>query len=381
MVFVVKASALAWAVRDGGEADADADDLPPDDPLVRAWAVHPMPSLLETLGYLFFFGTFVAGPAFSFNEYRAFVAQTGPFAAVPDPLWPALRRLGLGIACLLAFAALEPISYARAATPAFLEWPLVARLGYLQIAGLAARLKFYGVWKLAEAACVACGLGYTGPDQAAPGGHRWDRLANVNILGIESAQNLKAVLDNWNIHTARWLRHSVFVRLHPSPGNILVPSLVTFLVSAAWHGWYPGYYLTFVTGGLFSYAARIARRKLRPYALASARTKAAYDVATWATTIFATNYLVAPFLVLSATDGLRIWSATYFVGHVGLLAILLVVPLLPSAAHAAQEARSAGSTLSGKATAAGRPAGAVVIEDDSADRNAPPSDPAARKRD
>jgi lysophospholipid acyltransferase len=36
---------------------------------------------------------------------------------------------------------------------------------YIHIAGFAVRFKFYGVWELANGACVLSGLGYEGVDK------------------------------------------------------------------------------------------------------------------------------------------------------------------------------------------------------------------------
>jgi lysophospholipid acyltransferase 1/2 len=44
----------------------------------------------------------------------------------------------------------------------------------------------------------------------------------------------------------------VYDRVIPKYGTIL-----TFSLSALWHGFYPGYYLTFATGALNVMAARI----------------------------------------------------------------------------------------------------------------------------
>lgn len=38
------------------------------------------------------------------------------------------------------------------------------------------------------------------------------------------------------------------------------PTAATFLLSAMWHGAYPGYYLTFLTGIVVTLAARAVRR-------------------------------------------------------------------------------------------------------------------------
>lgn len=42
------------------------------------------------------------------------------------------------------------------------------------------------------------------------------------------------------------------------------PTAATFLLSAMWHGAYPGYYLTFVTGILVTLAARAVSASPRP---------------------------------------------------------------------------------------------------------------------
>jgi len=61
-------------------------------------------------------------------------------------------------------------------------------------------------------------------------------------------------VDSWNILTTHWLRHCVYERVHPSIGTWVV-----FLVSAFWHGFYPGYYIAFLTAALFTTAARLVR--------------------------------------------------------------------------------------------------------------------------
>ena len=63
--------------------------------------------------------------------------------------------------------------------------------------------------------------------------------------------NLKVLLDNWNKMTTQWLRLIVYERYNNS--------MVVFLFSACWHGFYAGYYLTFLFGGLFIYVARTVR--------------------------------------------------------------------------------------------------------------------------
>lgn len=64
------------------------------------------------------------------------------------------------------------------------------------------------------------------------------------------ATNLKGAIDVWNVGTNRWLRIVVYDRVKK------YPMILTYALSAVWHGFYPGYYLTFANGALFTLAAR-----------------------------------------------------------------------------------------------------------------------------
>lgn len=64
--------------------------------------------------------------------------------------------------------------------------------------------------------------------------------------------NFRDSINNWNIGTNHWLRTVVYERVPKKYGTPL-----TFGLSALWHGFYPGYYITFATGALFVMAARV----------------------------------------------------------------------------------------------------------------------------
>jgi len=61
---------------------------------------------------------------------------------------------------------------------------------------------------------------------------------------------MKVHLDGWNKTTSLWLHYVVYERCHST--------LAVFMFSALWHGFYPGYYLTFLGGVIFLHAARLA---------------------------------------------------------------------------------------------------------------------------
>ena len=138
----------------------------------------------------------------------------------------------------------------------FMQYNLLRRVWFLEALGVTTRMKYYGVWSLTEGACILSGMGYKGINQKT-GKVEWNRLQNVNPLGIESAQNSRAYLENWNMNTNHWLRNYMYLRVTPKdkkPG--FRASLATFITSAFWHGFYPGYYLSFVLAAFLQTIAK-----------------------------------------------------------------------------------------------------------------------------
>lgn len=107
-------------------------------------------------------------------------------------------------------------------------------------------------------------------------------ISSFSICPKQFATSFKMFLDNWNIQTALWLKrwmlqNRIILTEHASSSwnlrkqcELLLfclrrvcyercpynPTAATFLLSAIWHGVYPGYYLTFVTGIAVTMAAR-----------------------------------------------------------------------------------------------------------------------------
>ncbi|MEQ2160562.1 hypothetical protein GOODEAATRI_000475 [Goodea atripinnis] len=105
------------------------------------------------------------------------------------------------------------------------------------------------------------------------------------------------------------------------------PTAATFLLSAMWHGVYPGYYLTFVTGIGMTMAARAVRHNIRPYFLVTDSHKRIYDVITWVCTQVAISYTVVPFVLLAVGPSLKFYSSWYFSLHLLCLLVVLVLPV------------------------------------------------------
>lgn len=127
------------------------------------------------------------------------------------------------------------------------------------------RTKFYTVWKLAEGACILSGLGYIGydPKTLKPD---FSRVQNIVIRNVELPENPRMMMNNWNMNTQKWLRNHVYLRLiNSNQTNSAFVTLVTFMVSALWHGFHPGYYISFLFVSFYIMCGRLLRKHVRPF--------------------------------------------------------------------------------------------------------------------
>lgn len=267
MVLVMKLTAFCWNIQDGRLPEADLTDFQ------KEHAIRTMPSLLDYAGYVFFFPALMAGPAFDYCDYSDYITTTmftlppgtDPSKApptrkkrkIPRSGFPAAMKGVFGTLWIVAFLQLSayyPASFYLGSE--YMNYGFLRRVWQLYMFGLVTRMKYYGVWSLSEGACILCGIGYNGID-AKTGRAKWDRLTNIMPWEIETAQNARAYLGFWNINTNNWLRNYIYLRVTPKgkkPG--FRATLATFVTSAFWHGFYPGYYLTFVLAALVQTAAK-----------------------------------------------------------------------------------------------------------------------------
>ncbi|KAM0515605.1 hypothetical protein ACHAPS_009056 [Verticillium nonalfalfae] len=271
MVLVMKLSAFCWNVADGQLPSDHLSDLQKDRKLVE------LPPLLEYAGYVMFFPSLFGGPTFEYVEYRRWL-DTSMFdlppnleaskkppvrrqRKVPRSGTPAAWKAASGLMWIAFFVFMSgSFSPSRLTHPALLEHGFIRRVWILYCVGLTARMKYYGAWSLAEGACILTGLGYNGVDPIT-GKVSWNRLQNIDPRGVELAQNVRGYLGSWNMNTNKWLRNYVYLRVTPrgkKPG--FRASLMTFGTSALWHGFYPGYYMTFILASLIQTVAKSKSR-------------------------------------------------------------------------------------------------------------------------
>jgi hypothetical protein len=163
----------------------------------------------------------------------------------------------------------------------------------------------------------------------------WEGVSNVNPLSVETGTSMQQLFAEWNVLVQRWLRDFVFLRLPRS-----VNRQATMLVSAAWHGFFPGYYMAFgsvpfitettrvfmqgcgaVAERLFGWSVRPPPARggdgcAFPLGRAWLPLRLAWCALRWAVTFLCFTYVLAPFLSLQWARSLAVWEYLAFAGHV-----------------------------------------------------------------
>ncbi|XP_052250365.1 lysophospholipid acyltransferase 1-like isoform X2 [Dreissena polymorpha] len=336
MIITQKITSLAFSVHDGrhGNKDKLSD-------LQKRYMISRPPSLLEYLSYLFYFQGVLVGPISFYADYQAFIEGTyvsskhlqngsdnnnkyrmngrpSPFDVVCYKLCVTLFWMGFHFTIKPLYPEMINADLAFIRSHGFLY-----RLWYMWISMLCCRAKYYVAFSLGDAICNASGLGFNGYDR--DGRPRWDLVSNVHILGIEGATSFKTYIDNWNIQTAVWLRVVCYDRI-PAQKRFF-----TFFLSAMWHGCYPGYYFTFVSGVPMSEVARKVRHRVRPYFLSSRVSQMLYNVITWVSTHIAMSYIVVPFTILHWEPTIVFYTFnTFWCVHLLCGLLFFIVPQIPA---------------------------------------------------
>lgn len=328
MVLCMNLTSFAWSCYDGQMRSVK--DL---DETQRASKITQMPSLLEFYGYCFYFPGVLVGPSTRFADYQRW-ANNELYAprSLPPPggLVHSLKSMAFGALALgMQGYSMEQFSYQRLADPkdVLQSTSFWHRFGFVQLAGVFVRFRYFGLWAMSDAACVMSGLGYLGEDPVTKK-PIWTRCKNVSVRGVMFANNWKELLDAWNSNTNVWLRENVYKRLaKPGKRPGFKSMMVTFIVSAFWHGISLGYYMTFILAGLYQYIARLLRKSLRPVFFANIRTpdptlctfreytplQVVYSICSIIATQVTVDFAVISFLTLDLGSTLRAWkSADYY---------------------------------------------------------------------
>eukprot|EP00640_Fibrocapsa_japonica_P001956 CAMPEP_0113937852 /NCGR_PEP_ID=MMETSP1339-20121228/4363_1 /TAXON_ID=94617 /ORGANISM="Fibrocapsa japonica" /LENGTH=540 /DNA_ID=CAMNT_0000940759 /DNA_START=158 /DNA_END=1780 /DNA_ORIENTATION=- /assembly_acc=CAM_ASM_000762 len=301
----------------------------------KNFAINSLPSPLQYFGYTYNFTNILAGPAFEYADYANPVEGKAAGSAqgvtngrrAPGSLLPGLGRLAISIACLaihVVGSSQMPISYLDNA-----EWKSSQPYWQFLLGSwfilLMVRFKYYFAWKLAEGSSIFAGFGFQGFDKEGKV-IGWSGASNMDILGFELGGNVSENSRAWNQRTQGWLERYVYARTNSS-------LTATYAVSAFWHGFYPGYYLFFLSVPLATNASRAMKKAIRPWFQTAQGQDGAgiafYNVLAKLTTTTHINYLVCAFQLLSWEASIRCWGNYYFFGHALMFSALAISNVVP----------------------------------------------------
>ena len=150
--------------------------------------------------------------------------------------------------------------YAKDTTPAYcgtIEYvnkPLSYIYFYMMISMIIIRCKYYSGWKMTQASVILTGLSYEykkSENKKQEITQDFYRIESCSVYHIEFNHNIRTRIQYWNRTVHLWLKYYVYMRLISIKSktffnNKALASLLTFMVSACWHGFYPVYYFFFL---------------------------------------------------------------------------------------------------------------------------------------
>lgn len=337
MVITQKLYMMAYNLYDGEQlAKGNKEDRAAKK--CQEFALAKIPNLIEYLGYTFCFSNVLSGPAYEFTTYcntcngsLLYTPDGKPRGKIPSNFWPSLIpflislcNVGLFVVGGKLFPLLDPTDSQRATpvllTAEFLAKPWFYRYAYMWAGLLILRQKYYFAWKNSEGANNIWYVGFEGFDETTGEVKGWDNSSNMDIRKFETAQNVQTLSKEWNKKTSLWLTRYVYIRTGGSLAAV-------YSMSAFWHGFYPGYYLFFLSVPMLTFCERVGKKKLSPR---FAPTNVVYNFACWFVTSLFVEYMVSPFPLLALSWSWNNWKSHYFFGHIGCILFYFIVSMLPT---------------------------------------------------
>ena len=303
MMLTVKLYTISWNLWDG-HCIQQKRELSRATQKNSKVSLADLPSFLVFSGYCLNFATVLVGPAYEFHYYKNVcdgnyvLPYYNKFGHFPSRWKPVLFPLAISVCCAVYHGLLV-------GKYSVLNNPNLSAFGYV-IAFSVFKSKFYFVWKYIES---SHNLWFGGFD-----GRRWSISSNVDIVAIETAPNLSTFTRQWNAKTSHWLNRYVYQRHGGNPA-------IAYVVAAIWHGFYPGYYLTYATTVMGTICERIARKRLTPK----------FGHYWWYTrgcmiVIHCCGiYGTTAFVLRDFAPSFALWQSQYFIGHILMIVFYIIV--------------------------------------------------------
>lgn len=245
MMSICKYSSLAFAYEDGAKEDSELKNKHS-----IQYKIKTAPSLLEVLSFAYFYPSACIGPSFEFKDFIDFINFEGCYKNLPikHTIITGLKEYLYALLMMAFYGGLKPrIPLEYVGSIEYGNRNAIYKYAYLTIAMAVHRAKFYSGWLLSYAGFIMSGIAYTENDGK---DISYIKGKYGSIRDCEFGINIKTKITSWNNTVSLWLRYSWFLRLINVQhklfyNNKKLASLLTFMMSAFWHGFYPTYYVFF----------------------------------------------------------------------------------------------------------------------------------------
>jgi len=315
LIIVQRVTAFAWNYYDGTAGKDKAREMPQKGFYEKTYAVEKLPSLLTFLGWTFMPAVFPMGPFVEFVHFEKIA--NGNLVIPSGAIAHSMKSLGIAVVCLALTqvgAVLFDESVFRDATWLNSHTPLQIFI-HTHMLLFFVRTKYYFAFKAVEGSAIISGLGYRKDPVTKE--DKWDMVAGVDILNFEFADSYQMASNAWNKQTSVWLKRYIYFR---SPRSI--NRYITYLVSAFWHGFYPGYYMFFLT---IAFTTDVVVRVQKLVAPLFANHQGIYKVLCVIATVATMNWFVLSFLVLDFWLTIQFFSASYWFAHIAVVIAFVVL--------------------------------------------------------
>jgi lysophospholipid acyltransferase len=217
------------------------------------------PNYLTYLGYVNFLPACLVGPVYEYADFDNYLNRRADYASIPSTIPAVFKELGVFFFSLVCYFGLAHFNIDRVVQPEFLEYSYGYQLLYMVICITYIELKYVTAWSLGMVSMRASGITYnprkntTNKDNSISYDFGRVEVNNMNKFYLDPS--LKVKTDHWNISIQLALRRYIYENLY-NPADFtddkkkrsrqFKAQLGTVLVSALWHGLYPGYYISFV---------------------------------------------------------------------------------------------------------------------------------------
>ncbi|GAB6020240.1 hypothetical protein CHUAL_002958 [Chamberlinius hualienensis] len=297
---------------------------------------HVDPSFLDFILYSFCHAGVLTGPYYKYRTYwDSFYL---PFATNCDYIPHLIHKgkyLPAYLVAYIVFGYIFPLQYAESYE--ILTRSFWYRAWYMTPIFFVFRMRMYSGFVLSELQCITSGIGvyptkckskpgqgpsnYDVMDESLQGlsvDYDYETIHNIDEYGADFVPTVREGMRCWNMTVQYWLAMFAYKQIP----NKSLGVAATMLLSAFWHGIYPGYYLSLLTVPFVLMAEDSMARALRRDA--SEGGKRIFDWISWFFKMQAFSYMGMGFYLLRVDATLHFWKSIYFIGHVLIVVFYLL---------------------------------------------------------